>query len=71
MGTFNSNIWLTGCRYKSVAGNYNALYENLYNVIKSGDKSRLEVKPQQAIDVLRLIELGQKAAKEERVVYVQ
>ena len=57
-----------GGRYKSVAGNYNALYANLYEAISTRDRSKLEVKPEQATDVLRIIELGQKAAKEGRVV---
>jgi len=58
-------------RYPSVQGEYNALYANLYDVISSGDQSKLVVKPEQAIDVLRIIELGQKAAKEERLVYAK
>lgn len=57
-------------RYPSEQGEYNALYANLYDVISTGDKSKLIVKPEQAIDVLRLIELGSKAAKEERLVRV-
>ncbi|ORY21525.1 NAD binding Rossmann fold oxidoreductase [Naematelia encephala] len=57
-------------KYKSVPGNYNALYANLYEAISSGDKSKLAVKPEQAIDVLRIIEIGQKAAKEERILRV-
>ena len=47
------------------------MYANLYDVISSGDKSKLVVKPEQAIDVLRIIELGQKAAREERLVYAK
>jgi predicted dehydrogenase len=58
---------LANVRYESVKGDYNALYANLYEAIKGG-KDKLIVKPEQAIDVLRIIELGQKAAKEERIV---
>ena len=64
------HITVADPRYPSEQGEYNALYANLYEVIISGDKSKLIVKPEQAIDVLRLIELGQKAAREERVVRV-
>jgi hypothetical protein len=47
------------------------LYENLWEAISSGDRSKLEVKPEQAVEVLRIIELGQRAAKEERIIPAQ
>ena len=55
-------------KYPSVQGDYNALYANLYDAITAKDSSKLIVKPSQAIDVLRIIELGQQAAKEDRIV---
>ena len=57
-------------RYESVPGNAPGLYENLYEVLMSGDRSKLVVKPEEAADVLRLIELGKKSSIEGRVILV-
>ena len=57
-------------RYESVPGNAPGLYENLYEVLVSGDRSKLAVKPEEAVDVLRLIELGKKSSLEGRVILV-
>ena len=65
--SMDSLVWVSDSRYESVQGNYNALYENLYEAIRV-DKSKLIVKPEQAVQVLRIIEMGQKAAKQERLV---
>ena len=57
-------------RLKSEAGDAPAIYRNLYEVIRSGDRSRLAVKPEETVDVLRLIELGQRSSKEGRIIPV-
>ncbi|ORY31438.1 oxidoreductase [Naematelia encephala] len=57
-------------KYKSQAGDYPALYENLYEAISSGDSKKLAVKPEEAIEVIRIIQLGLKSAKEGKVLDV-
>ena len=57
-------------RVKSEAGNYPALYSNLYDAITSKDPGRLAVKPEEAVEVLRLIELGVRSSREGRVLDV-
>lgn len=48
------------------AGDYRVVYQNLYNAITSG--AALEVKPEQARDVIRIIEAAQQSQDERRVV---
>ena len=52
--------------YESEAGDYRVVYQNLYNAITSG--AALEVKPEQARDVIRIIEAAQQSQDERRVV---
>ena len=51
---------------ESERGDYRLLYENLYEAIVN--KASLEVTPQQARDVIKVIELAQKSSKERRAV---
>jgi predicted dehydrogenase len=46
------------------------LYTNLHEAISSRDSSKLEVKAEQAVDVLRLIELGLQSSREGRIMHV-
>lgn len=52
--------------YESEAGDYRVVYQNLFNAITSG--AALEVKPEQARDVIRIIEAAQQSQDERRVV---
>lgn len=58
-------------RYPSERGNGPYLYTNLHQAISSSDASKLEVKPEQAVNVLRLIELGLQSSREGRVMPVK
>jgi predicted dehydrogenase len=51
---------------ESERGNYTALYQNLYKAIAAGEA--LAVKPEQARDVIRIIEAAQQSQDERRVV---
>ncbi|MGB7841791.1 MAG: Gfo/Idh/MocA family oxidoreductase [Salinimicrobium sp.] len=51
---------------ESERGDYRLLYENLYEAIVN--KAALEVTPQQARDVVKVIELAQKSSSEKRTV---
>ena len=51
---------------KSEQGNYPHLYQNIYNAILG--KEDLLVKPEEARDVIKVIELAQKSNAERRVV---
>ena len=51
---------------ESERGNYTAVYQNLYNAITAGEA--LAVKPEQARDVIRIIEAAQQSQDERRVV---
>jgi scyllo-inositol 2-dehydrogenase (NADP+) len=55
---------------RSEAGDYPALYANLYDAITANDPSRLAVKPDEAVIVLKLIELAQKSSHEGQVLIV-
>jgi hypothetical protein len=57
-------------RVKSEPGAYPFLYENIHTALTMGDKSLLEVKPEQTVDVLRLIEAAFVSTKERRLVDV-
>jgi predicted dehydrogenase len=59
-----------GRRYKSEPGNYPALYTNLHEAIASMNPDRLAVKPEETIEVLRLIELGGQSSREGKVLDV-
>lgn len=55
-------------RVRSVPGDWPALYENLYDAIATRDASRLAVKEEEYVDVIRLIELGLQSSAEGRVL---
>ncbi len=57
-------------RYESLPGDWPKLYRNLHGVIVSGDRSKLAVKPEETVDVLKLIDLGNRSSKEGRVIPV-
>lgn len=52
--------------YQSEPGDYRAVYQNLYKAITLG--AALEVEPQQARDVIRIIEAAQQSQDERRVI---
>lgn len=52
--------------YPGEPGDYRVIYQNLYNAIVSG--TPLEVKPEQARDVIRIIEAAQQSQDERRVI---
>ncbi len=51
---------------ESEPGDYRLLYQNLYEAIVNG--AALEVTPQQARDVIKVIEMAQKSSRERKVV---
>lgn len=53
-------------RIESIPGNYSAFYDNMYNVIRNG--AELEVKPEQARDVIKIIELAYRSDREKIVI---
>lgn len=61
INTLNENTTV-----KSEPGNYTQLYRNVYNTILG--KEELLVKPEEARDVIKIIELAQKSNAEKRVV---
>jgi predicted dehydrogenase len=67
-GLLNTEMNGETVRYKleTIPGNYHAFYDNLYQAIRSGKD--LAVKPQEAIDIIRIIEAAQKSNKLKKVV---
>lgn len=55
-------------RLESEQGNYPAFYAQLSEAISQRDPSLLPVQADEAVDVLRLIELGVKSSNEGRVL---
>lgn len=53
-------------KYKTVNGNYPAYYENIYKAIRR--KKELAVKPEEALNVIRVIEAAIKSSAERREV---
>jgi len=64
----NCNGNLTREKYPTLAGCYPEYYKNIYEAITG--KAELAVKPEQAKEVIRLIELAEQSAKEERMLAV-
>jgi scyllo-inositol 2-dehydrogenase (NADP+) len=58
------------CRIPSIPGDYPALYSNLYEAITTNDPSKLAIKPEEAVVVLKLIELAKKSSREAQVMNV-
>ena len=68
-GTFtNCNGNLAREKYPTLAGCYPEYYKNIYEAITG--KSDLAVKPEQAREVIRLIELAEQSAQEKRMIPV-
>ncbi len=57
-------------RYESLPGDAPELYRNLYEVIRSGDRSKLAVKPEETVNVLKLIELVKRSSEEGKIIPV-
>ncbi|MFO7657945.1 MAG: oxidoreductase [Bacteroidales bacterium] len=53
-------------KYETLPGNYNHFYSNIYDVIRHGKE--LFVKPQQALNVIRIIEAAYRSSKNRKVV---
>ena len=62
----NCNGSLAREKYPTLAGCYPEYYKNIYEAITG--KAELAVKPEQAREVIRLIELAEQSAKEERML---
>jgi scyllo-inositol 2-dehydrogenase (NADP+) len=67
--TFTSGA-LERRRIPSPRGNYGQWYETLARAIGAGDQRELQVSPEQARDVIRLIELAWISVRERRTVDV-
>ena len=52
----------------TIEGNYGKYYENIYEVLTQG--AELRVKPEQAVDVLRIIEAAEKSAADKRRIAI-
>ena len=55
-------------RIETLAGNYLGYYQNIYEVLREG--KNLAVKPEQAMDVIKLIEAAMKSSAEGRTIKV-
>ena len=55
-------------RIETLAGNYLGYYQNIYEVLREG--KNLAVKPEQAMDVIKLIEAAMKSSAEGRTITV-
>ena len=60
----------TSSTVPTISGQWVRFYENVAKAIESGDRSLLEVKPEEALLVIRLLELCRVSAKEGKTVYV-
>ena len=56
-------------RIKSEPGDYRDYYRNIYNYLIG--EAHLDVKPEQARDVIKIIELAQKSSREGHRVYIE
>jgi len=52
----------------TVPGNYNAIYDNLYDVIRNG--AELAVKPEETVEVLRILEACLESNQSKKTVYM-
>ncbi len=55
-------------KVETVAGNYNAFYNNVFDVIRNG--AELAVKPEQTIQVLKILEACLESNREKRTIYL-
>jgi len=55
-------------KVQTVAGNYGAFYENVYDALRNG--ADLAVKPEQTIDVLKILEACLESNKTKKMVYL-
>jgi scyllo-inositol 2-dehydrogenase (NADP+) len=51
---------------ETIPGNYNIFYDNLFNAIRNG--TELFVKPEEAVEVLKILEACLKSNREKRTV---
>ena len=67
-GLLNSEVNGEPVRYKieTVPGDYHAFYDNLFNAIRRG--TDLAVKPQESLNVIRIIEAAILSNSEKRVI---
>ncbi len=61
---------VNGVRLESEHGDWPELYRNLYEVMTTGDRTKLAVKPEETVDVLKLIELGKRSSIKGRIIPV-
>jgi predicted dehydrogenase len=57
-------------RITSPRGDYGKWYETLARAINAGDERELEISPEQARDVIRLIELAWTSVREKKTIDV-
>ena len=55
-------------RVPALKGDYSLIYSNLYDAVVANDPNVLEVKPEQVIDVLRIVDMVMKSSKEGREI---
>jgi predicted dehydrogenase len=67
-GTLNSEMDGLHFRGKieTLAGSYQLFYENIYDVIRN--KKELMIKPEEALNVIKIIKAAQKSAVEKRAI---
>lgn len=78
-GEENESIWgllhtqkdgiISRSKYPSLAGNYNAFYENIYQSIRN--KQPLQTDARGILNVIRLIEAAWQSSKEKKIIYIQ
>jgi len=55
-------------KIETLPGNYNIFYKNVYESVRNG--SKLFVKPEEAIEVLKILEACLKSNREKRTIYI-
>ncbi len=55
-------------KYKTVPGNYSAFYDNIFDAMTRG--AALAVKPEEALQVIRIIEDAQKSNAQQKTIQV-
>ena len=55
-------------KVETLPGNYNAVYDNLYDVIRNG--AELSVKPEESIEVLKILEACLESNREKKTVFM-
>ncbi len=56
-------------KVKTLPGNYSAFYDNIFEHLSTGKE--LAVKPEEALNVIRVIEVAKKSNEEKRTISIE